>query len=96
MATLECIACRLEQYGLRILYTLSASKRIGETDPPASGFRINLYQVAGNRGCHVPLLGCHVEINTRPKDLVAGLFVRRDLLKSQRSIVEHSQLEIGL
>ena len=25
-------------------------RRIGETDPPACGFRMNVYQMAGNRG----------------------------------------------
>ena len=40
---------RPEQNGIRLLNAFGASKCIGETDPPACGFRINLYQVAGNR-----------------------------------------------
>jgi hypothetical protein len=32
-------------------------------DPPASGLRINLYQMAGNHCGHVSFLGYHVEVN---------------------------------
>ena len=39
--------------------------------------------------------GGEVDGNAHPKNLAARLVLRRDLLKSQRSIVEHSQLEIA-
>jgi hypothetical protein len=54
---------RSEQNGFRLLYTLDPPNRIGETDPPACGFRINLYQMAGNRCGHISLLSRHVEVN---------------------------------
>jgi hypothetical protein len=55
---------RAEQNGFRLLNVFGASKCIGETDPPASCLRINLYQMAGNRCSHVRLLGRHVDANT--------------------------------
>jgi hypothetical protein len=51
---------RPEKNGFRLLNAFGASNRIDETDPPASGFRINLHKVAGNRCGHIPLFGCHV------------------------------------
>ena len=42
-------------------HALDPPNRIGETDPPTCGFRINLYQVAGNRCSHIPLPCRHVE-----------------------------------
>ena len=57
--------------------------------------RINLYKVAGNRCGHVPFLGCHVEVNPRSEDFVAGLVLRLDLFQSQRRIVKHPQLQIA-
>ncbi len=86
---------RSEQNCFRLLYAFSAPKRIGETDPPSCGLRINLYQVAGNRCGHIPLLGRHVDVNTGSQDLVAGLVLGSNLLKDQRRSVEHSQLEIA-
>ena len=35
-----------QQNGFRLLNAFVASDSIGQTDPPASGFRINLYKVA--------------------------------------------------
>ena len=64
---------RPEQNGFCLVNAFGAPNRIGKTDPPAGVFRLNLYQMAGNRDGHVPFLGCHVEINTRPEDFVAGL-----------------------
>ena len=40
--------------------------RIGESDPPARVFRLNLHKVAGNRGNNVPFPGCHVKLNPHP------------------------------
>ena len=37
---------RSQQNGFRLLNTLDPPKRIGETDPPALVFRLNLYKVA--------------------------------------------------
>jgi hypothetical protein len=71
-----------------------ASKRIGENYPPASGLRINLYQVADNRCRRFPFLGCHVEVSTRPEDFVASLFFELNLFQDLRCLVEHSQLKI--
>jgi hypothetical protein len=85
---------RPQQNGFCILNAFGASNRVGETDLPACGLRINLYQMAGNGGCHVPLLGRHINGNACAQDLRARLVLRCDLLKSQRSIVEHSQLKI--
>src|SRR4029077_18609566 len=51
---------RPEQNGFGLLNAFGAPKRIGETDPPAWGLRINLYQMTGNCRDHVPLLGRHV------------------------------------
>ena len=68
MATLGCIV-RSEYNGLRIFYTIGSSDCIGETDPPACGFRINLYQMAGNRGGHTPLFCRRVDTNTRETSL---------------------------
>jgi hypothetical protein len=84
---------RPKQNGLRIFYTLGSSYRIGETDPPASGFRINLHNVAGNRRGHVPLLGRHVEVDAGAQDLVADLFFGLNLFKDQRRGIKHFQLK---
>jgi hypothetical protein len=37
-----------EQNSCRLLQAFEASCRVGETDPPARVFRLNLYQMAGN------------------------------------------------
>ncbi len=46
--------------------------------------------MARNRCGHVPFLGCHVEVNTRPEDLVAGFFFGTDLFQDLRCLVEHA------
>jgi hypothetical protein len=48
-----------------------------------------------HRYSHVPFLCGQVDGNARAKDVAARLVLRRDLFKSQRRIVENSQLEIS-
>jgi hypothetical protein len=85
---------RHQQNGFRLLNAFGAPNRIREIYPPASGLRLNLHKVAGNRCDHVSLPGCHVNANTRAQDLVARLILRRDLLQDQRRIVEHPKFQI--
>jgi hypothetical protein len=54
---------RPQQNGFRLPYTLYPSDRIGESDLPGVVFRLNLHKVAGNRCGHIPLFGCHVEVD---------------------------------
>jgi hypothetical protein len=70
---------RPQQNGLRILYTIGSSDCIGETDPPARRFRINLHKVAGNRRGHVPFPGSHVEVKACAQDFIAGLVLGLNL-----------------
>jgi hypothetical protein len=78
-----------------LIYTLDPSDRIGEIDPPGLGFRLTFRKVAGNRRDHIPLLGRHVDANTRVQDLVARLILWRDLFQDHRRSIEHSQFEIA-
>jgi len=55
-----------EENGLCLFNAFGASKRIGETDPPACGFRITFTRWLATAAAMSPFLGRHVEVNTRP------------------------------
>ena len=79
-----------QQNGFRLLNPLASPDRIGETNPPSLIFWFNLYEVTGNRSSHVPFLGRNVEVNTRLKDFVTGLFFGLYLFQDLRCLVEHA------
>ena len=80
---------RPEQNGFRLLNAFV--KRIGETDSPACGFRINLYQLAGNCCSQIPLLAPCRGLTRAPGTAV--LVLGRNLVKNERRSIGHSQLD---
>ena len=71
------------------------ASRIGQIDPPACFFGLDLHQMTCHRSRHVPFLGCHLEVNTRLEDLVARLILGLNLFQDLRCLVDHSQLEVA-
>ena len=74
---------------------LTAPLRIGKVDPPVRILGFDFYEVTCDGRSHVPFFGGEVDGNAHPENPTAGLVPWLDLLKSQRSIVEHSQFKIA-